>query len=111
MTGDIEPWANLMGAVADTTNAVVKLSGLIERAGVDWTKESLKPFVATLLDTFGSTRMLFASNWPVCTIMGTYAGWWEAVTEILNDLGISEQERKEIFGSTAISYYRLHIPT
>ena len=111
MTGDIEPWANLMSAVGETTNAVVKLSGLIERAGVDWTKESLKPFVATLLDTFGSSRMLFASNWPVCTIMGTYAGWWETATEILNDLGISEQERKEIFGSTAISHYRLHIPT
>ena len=107
MTGEVEPWTSLMRAVAETTEADVKLSGLIERAGVDWTKESLAPFVTVLLDAYGPSRILFASNWPVCTIMGTYTGWRVVVSEILDDLGVSDQERRAIFGGTAVSRYCL----
>ena len=107
MTREVEPWTSLMRAVAEATEADVKLSGLIERAGVDWTKESLAPFVTVLLDAFGPSRILFASNWPVCTIMGTYTGWHLVVNEILDDLGVSDQERRAIFGGTAVSRYCL----
>ena len=108
MTGEVEPWTSLMRAVAETTEADVKLSGLIERAGVDWTKQSLEPFVTVLLDAFGPSRIQFASNWPVCTIMGTYAGWRMVVSELLDDLGVTKQERSKIFGGTAVSRYCLH---
>ena len=107
MTGELEPWSSLMRAVAESTEADVKLSGLIERAGVDWTKESLEPFVTVLLDAFGPSRIQFASNWPVCTIMGTYAGWRLVVRELLDEMGVSDQEQAQIFGGTAVSRYCL----
>lgn len=107
MTGEVEPWASEMRAIARDTNAYCKLSGLVERAGQEWTTDSVQPWVETLLEAFGPNRLMFASNWPVMTIMATYAGWWETLADVLDRIGASVQDRDALLGATAAKAYRL----
>lgn len=107
MTGVLEPWASDLRAFARSTDAVVKCSGLIERAGIEWTKEALRPYVATVIDAFGPSRVMFATNWPVMEIGGTYGGWVRTFAEICADLGIPAADRAMMLGGTARRIYRL----
>ena len=107
MTGQLEPWASDLRALARATTAVVKCSGLIERAGIEWSKESLKPYVATVIDAFGPKRVMFATNWPVLEVGGTYAGWVRTFQEIVDELGISAADKAQMLAATATRAYGL----
>lgn len=109
MTGELEPWATQMRAIARDTAAYCKVSGLVERASQEWSVESVRPWVELLLEAFGADRLLFASNWPVMTIMATYAGWWEALQEILDAIGVSSADRDALLGGTAARVYGLDV--
>ena len=106
MTGVLEPWRTEIIAFAKETSAVVKCSGLVERAGVEWTKASVKPYVASLLEAFGTRRTMFATNWPVSTISSTYDLWVNTLVEILDDLGLSRDEKDDVMWRTASRHYR-----
>lgn len=110
MTGQLEPWAADLRAFAKATGATVKCSGLIERAGIEWTKESLKPYVATVIDAFGPSRTMFATNWPVLEIGGTYGGWTRTFGEICDDLGVSAADRTMMLEGTARRFYGVPPP-
>ena len=110
MTGLLEPWSSDLKAFARATSATIKLSGLIERAGIEWTKESLRPYVETVIDAFGPSRVMFASNWPVLEIGGTYEGWVGALRAILDDIGLAEADRGAILAGTACRAYGVTLP-
>ena len=107
MTGDLKSWRADMKRIAKNTGAFVKLSGLIERAGVEWQTETLRPWVEAMIEDFGYDRLIFASNWPVMTLMGTYELWWNSLNEILESIGASEFERSALLGETAARAYKL----
>lgn len=111
MTGLLEPWASDLKAFARATTATIKLSGLIERAGIEWTAESLRPYIATVIDAFGPSRVMFATNWPVLEIGGTYEAWVAVLRETLTGLGLSEAERHDVFSGTACRAYGVSVPT
>ena len=110
MTGLLDPWAGDLKSFARATSASIKLSGLIERAGIEWTKESLRPYVETVIEAFGPSRVMFATNWPVLEIGGTYEGWVAVLRAILNDMGLTPAERGEIFAGTACRAYGVALP-
>jgi len=107
MTGELEPWRTNMRRIARETNAYVKVSGLVERAGVEWQTETLRPWVEAMLEDFGCDRLIFATNWPVMTLMSTYGLWWDAINEIVNKAGLSEADKDALFGGTAARVYGL----
>jgi len=102
-----EPWASTMREIAQRTPTVCKLSGLIERGGFTWSVEDLKPYVGHLLSCFGAERLMFASNWPVLNLTGTYRRWWDGLQAVLEGFGISDADRLAIFRGTATRFYRL----
>jgi L-fuconolactonase len=110
MTGVLEPWASDLKAFARETTAVVKCSGLVERAGIEWTKESLRPYVQTVIEAFGPDRVMFSTNWPVLEICGTYEGWVRTLTEILGDMGMSAEDKTRIMSGTACRTYGVAVP-
>lgn len=110
MTGELEPWRSEIRMFATETSAVVKCSGLVERAGVEWTKDSVKPYVATLIEAFGARRVMFATNWPVMTISSTYDLWVHTLVRILNELGLSADEHDDVMWRTASTHYRIPWP-
>jgi L-fuconolactonase len=110
MTGQLEPWRTEIRAFARETSAAVKCSGLVERAGVEWTRASVRPYVETLIDAFGPERVMFATNWPVSTISSRYDLWVESLTGILDDLRLAPADRDAVMAGTAASHYRIAWP-
>lgn len=107
--GRIEPWAGLVAEMAALPNLTCKLSGLVTEAGPGWTRESFEPYVDRLLESFGPGRLMFGSDWPVCTTAASYAEVAALARELLASR-LSRQEQAAVFGTTAAGVYRLRVP-
>ena len=104
--GQSEPWATDVRALAALPNTVCKLSGMVTEADPkNWTTSDLAPYADTVLEAFGPGRLMFGSDWPVCTLVASYA----EVADIAGQLAekLSESEREEIFAGTATRVYDL----
>lgn len=107
--GELEPWAAGLRAFAALPNTVCKLSGLVTEADWrTWTVEDLRPYADVLLDAFGPYRLMFGSDWPVCTLAASY-GRVLAAARLLTG-ALSPSERAAVFGSTAVDTYGLTPP-
>ena len=104
-SGRIQPWADLIAALARHPRVHCKLSGLVTEAGERWTSASLQPYVAHLVACFGPERLLWGSDWPVVDLAGGYQRWSAATAELL--AGLSAAERAAIMGANARRFYRL----
>lgn len=95
---------------AHLPNAVMKLSGYLTasaRTGVpgEGICAVLSPYVDAGLRIFGAGRLMFGSDWPVCTMAGAYADAVDALEDTTASLSTAEQA--DIWGGTAASVYRL----
>ncbi|MFE4817710.1 amidohydrolase family protein [Streptomyces sp. NPDC056704] len=105
-TGALNPWATAVRALAELPNTVCKLSGMVTEADhAKWTVDGLRPYADTVLDAFGPGRLMFGSDWPVCTLVASYGQVVEAGEELTGGLGA--EDRAEVFGGTATRVYRL----
>lgn len=96
-----QPWAEQMAQLAAETQAYCKLSGLVTEASAQWTVSDLQPYVNVLLNTFGSERLLWGSDWPVCLLAADYAQWRQASEQLL--AGVESTDG--IFGLNAVRVY------
>jgi L-fuconolactonase len=104
-TGGLADWRELIRPVAAQPNVVAKLSGLVAEADWQtWTPDDLRPYVLTAVELFGSSRLMFGSDWPVCEVAATYAEVKNAMVEILGGMPY------DIFAGTAIGTYHLEVP-
>ncbi|HEY6629533.1 MAG TPA: amidohydrolase family protein [Acidimicrobiia bacterium] len=103
-TGDLEPWASLIGAFRDLENVTCKISGLVTEASWDnWQQHDLVPYVGIGLEIFGPHRLLFGSDWPVCLLAGTYTEVYEAsLTTLREFLGA---DMGSVLGGCAVRTY------
>ncbi len=106
-TGEVEPWATALRAVARQSDVCCKLSSLAERAGMDWSLARLQPYVDVVMEAFPATRLAFGSNWPVVNLASSYAGWWDALQAMLVPHAPSPEALAAIFGGSAARFYRL----
>lgn len=103
---ELEPWSRDVRALARRPNVYCKLSGLATEADRErWTLHDLQPYVDVVLEAFGPQRLMFGSDWPVCTLATPYDRWVETVEVLLS--GLSDEERDRILGGTAVEAYRL----
>jgi len=106
-SGELETWRQELTQVASNKQVHCKLSGLVTEAKwTSWTTEDLRPYVECALEMFGSSRLLFGSDHPVCLLAASYEQVLESFRELLRDLNTDEQQR--IFASNAMSFYRLN---
>ncbi len=107
--GRLEPWAGLIGEMAGLPNVTCKLSGLVTEAGPSWTAEDFVPYLDRMIESFGPGRLMFGSDWPVCTLAASY-GDVAALARSLLEPRLNSAERDLVFRSTAIDTYRLKPP-
>jgi predicted TIM-barrel fold metal-dependent hydrolase len=99
-------WKDGVSRVAENQNVVCRISGVAEGARSDKaTTQDMAPIVNHCLDAFGPDRVVFASNWPVCNLGTTFAGWLAAVKAIVANR--SEAERRRLFHENAVRFYGL----
>lgn len=104
--GAISPWRENLKELAKRPNVYCKLSGVVTEADHrTWTPGQLRPYLEATLDAFGSRRLMFGSDWPVCLLACGYRRWHQIVNEFVAKLTPDEQAR--IFEGTAIEAYGL----
>ena len=104
--GTLEPWRAYVSEIADCPNVVCKVSGLVANADPEkWTPVDLRPFLEHAFECFGWERVLFGSDWPVCTLVASYRRWVEALSFIVRSE--SEENRNKLFHENALRVYRL----
>ena len=104
--GAWEPWAGDIAALARYDNVSAKLSGLVTEAEwTSWTVDDLRPYVDHALAIFGPQRLMFGSDWPVCTVAATYEQVVESMSQLTSALSPAEQ--LAVFGGTATTIYSL----
>jgi predicted TIM-barrel fold metal-dependent hydrolase len=68
----IEGWKRAMSGLAQCPNVAVKISG-IGMPGKAWTADANRNIVLSAIDLFGTSRSMFASNFPVDSLVGSLA--------------------------------------
>lgn len=109
-SGRLEPWSGLIGELASRPNVACKLSGLVTEAGGEWTREQIAPYAEWLLTSFGSERLMFGSDWPVCTLAASYAGVVALASDLLG-ARLSAAEIDDVFSGNARRFYGLASPS
>ena len=101
-------WAALMQRFAAHPNVYSKLSGLVTEADWhNWKKEDFWPYLDVVFDAFGSDRLMFGSDWPVCLCAASYRQVVESIEDYLLDCPADMREK--IFGGNAAHFYRLNM--
>lgn len=98
-------WADAMTAVAGDSAALCKLSGLVIQTRRAWSVEAPRPYVEHVLGVFSPHRVIWGSDWPVCTLAASYDAWAEATVVLLQ--GCTAVEREAVLGGNAVRAYRL----
>lgn len=105
---ELEPWQTHIRELARRPHVACKLSGMVTEADFKtWTMDDLRPYVETVLEEFGPKRLMFGSDWPVCTVASSYTHWVSCVHAFLGELSIDEQEM--VLGRNAENFYKLSI--
>ncbi len=105
-SGGWEPWAGLIGALAALPNVSCKLSGLVTEAQwARWRPEDVLRYAQHLLNAFGPGRLLFGSDWPVCTLAATYEQVLGLAEAALAPL--TPDESAAVLGGNAVAVYGL----
>ena len=102
----LDPWRSLIREIAKFPNVFCKISGLIAYADPNnWTAEDLRPYVDHAIECFGWDRVMFGSDWPVCTVSASYRQWVDVLLSLTRSAG--EANQKKLFHDNAIRVYRL----
>jgi predicted TIM-barrel fold metal-dependent hydrolase len=97
-------WRQAMRTFAAEPNVACKISGL-GQPGRPWTVESNRPIVRDTIEIFGVDRCMFASNFPVDSLVADFDTIFDGFKTIV--AGFSGAERAALFHDNAVRFYRL----
>jgi L-fuconolactonase len=104
--GVIAEWKQAIRRFASHKHVFCKISGLVNEADWEyWEHEDFRPYIDAVVDTFGTKRIMFGSDWPVCLLAATY----DQVKDIAEDYfySFTTAEQADFFGNNAKDFYRL----
>lgn len=104
--GRILKWKNSMKELAAFEHLHCKISGMITEAHWQyWTENDLRPYIDVAMEAFGPDRCMFGSDWPVCTLAGSYGQVISSLRSYLSTFSKSEQSK--IMGQNCLDFYGL----
>src|SRR5688572_22728960 len=66
-------WQKDITALASFDNVYCKVSGMVTEANWNtWKENDFKPFLDVVFDAFGTKRIMYGSDWPVCLVASSY---------------------------------------
>jgi predicted TIM-barrel fold metal-dependent hydrolase len=84
-------------------NVVCKLSGLAMPFG-SMSADALAPWLEYAIEAFGVDRCMFASNFPVDAMYGTFDDLYDAFSAVT--AGLDGESREKLFAANAERVYR-----
>ncbi len=104
--GELQPWADDLRRLAALPNVWCKVSGLVTEADWrSWRREDFRPYLDVVFEDFGAQRLMFGSDWPVCTLAARYEQVVDLIAQYARHLSPAEQAA--LWGGTACAFYRL----
>ena len=104
--GKLKSWKADIKALAKYENVYGKISGMITEADwKTWTEEDLIPYIDVVVEAFGTDRLMYGSDFPVCLVAASYGQVLGIVEKYFSTF--SEDEQDKIFGLNAIEFYNL----
>ncbi len=104
--GTLTPWDADLRALGRCDNVWCKVSGLVTEANWHhWQAADFAPYLEVALEAFGAERLMFGSDWPVCTLAADYA----QVAGLAGAFGrgLGEGAEARLFGENAAAFYGL----
>ncbi|AEO62349.1 uncharacterized protein THITE_2106433 [Thermothielavioides terrestris NRRL 8126] len=110
-------WRTAMFTLSKCHRTYMKLSGcfselpdkLKERSAED-IFAAILPWLAVVVAAFGPSRIMFGSDWPVCTVGVGEGAWrkWHKVVDMVCDLaGLSLEDKAMLWSGTAKQAYKI----
>jgi L-fuconolactonase len=104
---NIEKWALGIRAIAKHENVWCKVSGMVTEADWhNWVLSDFEPYLDVIFEAFGTKRLMFGSDWPVCNVAGGYQQMLSIVKNYTSKLSATEQA--DFWGLNAIEFYKLN---
>ena len=100
----LDGWRQAIRLAAEQPNIAIKISGIGVK-GEAWTVEANRPIVLDTIDAFGPDRCLFASNFPVDSLVVDFDTLFNGFKTITR--GFSASDRAKMFHDNAARIYRL----
>ena len=102
--GTLEPWVAQIRELAKASNVMCKVSGMVTEAKHGaWLAEDFRPYLDVVFECFGSERLMYGSDWPVCLLSATYAQQFGLVADYTRNL--APAQRDAFFGGNAARFY------
>lgn len=103
---ELDPWRDHIRAIAALPNVACKVSGIVAYADpTGWTVDDLRPYVEHVIEAFGWDRVVWGSDWPVCSLTADLTRWVAATRELV--AGASRNEQERLLSRNAERLYRL----
>jgi len=105
-TGQVSPWDKDIRHLASHPNVYCKISGMVGEANWgNWKPADFRPYLDIVFEAFGTKRLMIGSDWPECTLAGTYGQVLQLVSGYIEQL--SRTEQADIWGNNAVIVYKL----
>lgn len=103
---ELQPWKQDIEKLAACQHVACKLSGMVTEADWhSWKDGDFRPYMDAVVDAFGTDRVMIGSDWPVCTLAGSYDEVMALAEEYVGQF--SRDEREMMLGANAIRLYSL----
>ncbi|MCD6048645.1 MAG: amidohydrolase 2 [Verrucomicrobia bacterium] len=102
--GALSPWREQMQELAKAPNLMCKVSGMVTEAKWQgWRYDHFVPYLDVVAEAFGTNRLMYGSDWPVCLLAGSYP----QVHSLTQRYFASQNEiaKAKIFGGNAAQFY------
>ncbi len=105
-SGEYAEWQINIKKIALHQNVYCKISGMVtEGEWQGWKTSDFKIYLDTVVKAFGTDRLMYGSDWPVCLVAGNYEEQLNIVQDYFSSF--STLEKKKIMGGNAIKFYKL----
>lgn len=100
--GEFDHWSSYMRQIAERPNTFCKVSGMVTEADWQhWKPSQFKRYLDFVFEVFGTSRLMFGSDWPVCLLAASYSQVYQLVADYC------ASDRDKVFGETAARFYGL----
>jgi L-fuconolactonase len=108
VANDIRNWAVSIKEIASNENVYCKISGFVTENDWNlWVEADFRPYFDVIFEAFGTKRLLFGSDWPICMLAASYSQCIEILDNYMACL--SKNEQNLIWGENAINFYNLKV--
>ncbi|WBU52817.1 amidohydrolase [Paracoccus sp. SCSIO 75233] len=103
--GAFDSWAADITRLSQHENVSAKISGIPAYASAGWAADDLRRWTDHIVESFGFDRLVWGSDWFVCTLGGGLTKWVSAARELFADA--SEDEQRALFSANAARIWKI----